>query len=79
MKTGIKDINNKDIKIGDTVKTQQHSGGILPPAPPTIGIVEIKKFNSEKVVIRYRKPHLSFDSFIALEGQINEIIETFQK
>lgn len=33
------DVNGLLIEVGDTVESQQPSGGILPPGPPQIGIV----------------------------------------
>jgi len=74
----MRDINNITIKVGDTVETRQHPGGILAPAPPTIGIVEpvVDAFGMDTIQIRYRKPGKEFDSFILLSGKINKIINT---
>jgi len=72
----MKDINGIEIKVGDKVKTQQPSGGILPPSPPKTGIVEntTDAFGNETLQIRYRKENRTFDQFILLDGKINEII-----
>lgn len=72
----MKDVNGKEIKVGDTVKTLQHSGGFLPPAPATIGIVEETetRFLGKTFQIRFRADHRDFDQFILLDGNINEII-----
>jgi len=67
----MKDINNKEIRVGDTVKTQQQSGGILPPAPAQIGIVEVK---NGAMVIKYKQEGDLFNRFILLEGKINEVL-----
>jgi hypothetical protein len=73
----MKDIHGNIIEPGDTVKTQQHPGGILPPAPPTIGKV-IKSTNpntgKDYLLLEYFKEGSSQARFIALEGKINEIL-----
>lgn len=71
------DINGKKIKVGDTVKTTQPSGGILSPGSPEIGIVEKTKdaFGNDALQIRYRKNGDNFDRFILLNGKINEVVE----
>lgn len=72
------DIHGIEIKVGMRVKTQQHGGGLLPPAPPVIGIVEqctdSRVFDA--LCIRYNH-HSGFDRFILLEGKINEIVNTY--
>lgn len=71
----MKDINGKEIKVGDTVKTLQYSGGFLPPAPAKVGVVEDAiSFGMPTFQIRYREAFRDFDQFILLQGQINEII-----
>jgi len=72
----MEDINGITINVGDKVKTQQPSGGILPPAKPKIGVVEKTKdpFGHNTLQIRYRKEGKTFDSFILLEGKINKVI-----
>ena len=74
----MKDINDNEIKVGDIVKTQQYSGSILPPSPAQIGIVELK---NDRLYIKYKNELDSFNRYILLEGQINEIlkINDFQK
>lgn len=67
------DINGIEIKVGQTVKSQQKPGGIFNPAPPETGIVEL---GNDGLVIKYRRPGQNFDRFILLEGKINEIIKT---
>lgn len=76
------DINGREIKPGDTVKTQQPSGGILPPANPTTGIAEITTdaFGYETLQIRFKKQYRvkgetkDYDAFILLNFKINEVI-----
>ena len=69
------DINGIEIKVGQKVKTQQPSGGILPPAPAQIGEVVYKEFNRGILMcIRYRKEGQDFDRYISLEGKINEVV-----
>lgn len=70
------DINGKEIKPGDTVKTQQPSGGVLPPAPPTTGIAELTTdaFGYETLQIRFKRKFKNYDSLILLYGKINEVI-----
>ena len=77
----MKDINNVEIKIGDNVKTKQPAGGILSPAPPQIGevILAPDRFGDlykGKLFIKYKKRIATgvIDSYISLEGKINEII-----
>ena len=73
----MEDVHRDIIKIGDTVKTKQPSGGILSPAKPEIGIVEATKdsFDRDTLQIKYKKEGKLFDSFILLDGKINEIIK----
>ena len=69
------DINGIEIKVGQQVKTRQHPGGILPPAPAQIGIVVYKKYaNEDRLMIKYRKEGQEFDRYIMLDGQINEVL-----
>ncbi len=73
----MKDINGIEIKVGDTVKTQQPAGGILPPAPAEIGIVGetiCTITNKPTLQIRYKRQGHDFYSYILLEGKINEVI-----
>jgi len=67
----MKDINNKEIRVGDTVKTMQESGGILPPAPARIGVVELK---DGLMVVKYKQEGDEFYRFILLEGKINTVL-----
>lgn len=73
----MKDIHGVIIKAGYKVKTQQQGGGIFSPDEPKIGTVEKTKdaFGNNALQIRYRNPLRSFDSFILLNGKINEIVE----
>lgn len=76
----MKDINGIEIKIGDTVKTQQPGGGFLPPANPTVG--EVVNYTthrsytetSQELAIKFKKNNNEFYSFILLHGKINEVI-----
>jgi hypothetical protein len=68
------DIKGIEIKPGDTVETKQHCGGVFSPPPGVVGVAEYREYNGvETLMIRYKKPNLSFDSFVALPNQINEI------
>ena len=70
----ITDINGKIIKVGDTVKTTQPGGGILPPGEPQTGVVEVTKdaFDITTLQIKYQRNGV--DRFILLRGKINEIL-----
>lgn len=75
----MKDTNGNIIKVGDTVKTVQPSGGILKPAPPVIGevIITPKEFRGTyrgNLFLRYKKSGKDFYSYIDLDGKINTII-----
>jgi hypothetical protein len=71
----MKDINGLEIKVGQILKTKQRSGGILPPAPAQIGEVCYKTFNNGTFLcIKFREERHDFDSYITLEGRINEIL-----
>jgi len=73
----MKDINGIGIKIGDTVKSTQPTGGILSPAPAQKGIVveyEVSWKDKPELAIKYLKPNSTFYQYILLEGKINEII-----
>ena len=71
----MKDINGIEIKVGMMVKTQQPSGGILPPAPAQTGEVIYKDFNIGNLLcIKYRKDGQDFDRYISLKGKINEVV-----
>ena len=71
----MQDIKGLEIKIGQIVKTQQPSGGILPPGPAQIGEVCFKSFNNGNFLcIKYRSEGQDFDKYIVLDGKINEIL-----
>ena len=72
----MQDINGITIKPGMTVKSTHYPGGILPPGPPDIGIVEdtVDAFGKPALCIRYRKPNQDFDRFILIDHRINEVI-----
>ncbi len=78
MKNTLRDINGIEIKVGQTVRTQQMSGGVLPPGKPKTGVVEkaINSFGNGYLRIRYREKAQSFDSLIDLEGKINEVVNS---
>lgn len=78
--TGILDVNGEMIHFGDTVKHQQASGGILPPAEPVTGIIVPLPFGG----IYHGDPSIEYKnekfqdgvSYIYLnECHINEIIK----
>ena len=69
------DVNNIEIKVGQKVKTQQPSGGFLPPAPAQIGEVVYREFNNKNLMcIKFIKEGQDFYRYISLEGKINQII-----
>jgi len=72
----MEDINGITIEVGMKVKTLQPEGGIFPPAPAEIGVVEtcVDAFGNDALQIRYRKPNRTFDQFILLTGKINEVL-----
>ncbi len=77
------DINGKEIKVGDTVRTQQPSGGILSPAPAQIGVVVEYHLSWETrfdvaLAIRYERKwnNKTIDCYILLDGKINEVINS---
>jgi hypothetical protein len=77
----MKDIYGIKLKLGDTVKTEQPSGGLLAPARPQIGeVVYLPKGlgNDLKKTfhLRYKRVFngATFYSYIDLKGKINEII-----
>ena len=69
------DINGKQIKVGDTVKTQQPGGGILPPAAPQIGevIAGVDAFGEPTLLIRYKTAGRDFWQYIDLKHKINDV------
>ena len=74
----MKDVSGIEIKIGDTVKTTQPSGGILNPAPPTTGTVCWYDYYNEKILaVSYEKKYNGkiITCYITLEGKINEVIK----
>jgi hypothetical protein len=72
----MKDINGIKIKIGDTVKTQQPSGGILPPAPAETGEVcwYEKQNETKELAVRFKKENEVFYRYILLSGKINIVL-----
>lgn len=73
----MKDIKGHIIEVGQTVRTQQQKGGILPLPPPVTGIVEeaTDALDRKTLQIRYRKEGQGFDRFILLDGKINSILK----
>lgn len=78
------DIHGETIKVGDTVRTRQPEGGILPPAEATTGVVvippeEYRKdgLYSDTLFLEYTKIYRGKEikCYIDLEGKINEILE----
>lgn len=72
----MKDINGIEIKVGDKVKSQQPSGGVLNPAPAEIGTVFMYKLSwgKEELAIRFKKKGRNYHNVILLEGKINEVV-----
>ena len=71
----MQDINGINIEVGMMIKTQQHTGGILPPAPAQIGEVIYKEFNNKNLMcIKFRNGGQDFDRYISLDGKINEVV-----
>jgi hypothetical protein len=68
-------VDGKEIKVGDTVKTQQPGGGTLPPAPPQTGEVVggIDAFGDPTLLIRYKTAGRDFWQYIDLKHKINEV------
>ncbi len=69
------DINNKEIRIGDTVKSVHPDFGFIHNVPPATGIVEIAGPNGN-LLLKYFKQGISYPCYLELEGKINEIIST---
>jgi hypothetical protein len=70
------EINGNQIELGQTVKTTQQSGGLIPPAKSQTGEVVLFTFDgSNRLAIKYRKETQNFYRHILLEGKINEIIK----
>ena len=73
----MKDIYGNPIKVGDTVKSRQPPGGILPPAPAVTGkVVELfddREPEKPVLFIEYLRYNGEI-SRIRLEGKINEVI-----
>jgi len=71
------DINGVLIEVGQTVKTQQHEGGIFAPAPAKVGEVvlldRIAETNS-RLAIKFYLEGRTFPNYILLDGKINEVI-----
>lgn len=71
------DINGVKIEVGQTVKTQQPDGGLFAPPPSTTGevVMQVSSNDEEQLFVKYSKPYFKFDTFILLEGKINEVIK----
>lgn len=74
------DINGIEIRLGMTVKSIQPSTGVLPSSCPRTGKVinyKLSYENKEVLAIKYHKSYngIESDSFVLLEGKINEIIQ----
>lgn len=69
-------MNGVEIKEGMTVRTQQPSGGVLPPAPPKTGIVEaaVDAFGIPTLQIVYDGDGRGYCGCILLHGKINEVL-----
>lgn len=70
----MKDINGIEIRIGDTVKAQQHGGGVLPQGSPSVGVVEggLDAFGNDALFIRVVGPRR--EKLILINHTINEVI-----
>lgn len=72
------DINGVEIKVGQTVKTQQPTGGILSPTKPKTGIVSegTDSFGRKVLILNYTKKYRgeNINCQIILNGKINEVI-----
>lgn len=70
----ILDVNGETIRVGDMVRTKQHSGGILPPAPSQVGtVVMVDYAGSDQLAIEFKDAQ-GRSAQILLHGQINEKI-----
>ena len=72
----IHDVNGVEIKEGMKVRTQQPSGGVLPPSPPKTGIVEaaVDAFGIPTLQIVYCSDGTGYCGCILLQGKINEVL-----
>ena len=76
------DIKGVQIEIGDLVKSTQPAGGLLNPAPPSIGTVCLYKlsYQIEPVLAicykRYVHSEL-INCYVLLDGKINEVLTKF--
>lgn len=77
----MKDIRGYEIKVGDTVKTEQYCGALLNPANPQTGIVidcpeKFKPNHKNELFIVYKKMYQGeeINCYISLKGKINEIL-----
>ena len=69
----ILDVNGETIRVGDTVRTKQLSGGIITPAPSEVGtVIQIDDWHNQ-LAIEYRDSR-GYLCRILLHGQINEKI-----
>lgn len=70
----LEDINGDLIRVGDQVRTKQHTGGFLSPAPSQVGkVIEIQYGGRWQLAIEFTDEKGRY-SQILLHGQINEII-----
>lgn len=69
---GVLDCNANEIFAGDYVKTVQPSGGVLAPAPPSVGIAMLHA--NYGVCIEFYKESWGCNSHINLVGKINEVV-----
>jgi hypothetical protein len=73
------DINGVEIKLGDTVKTQQPKGGLLPQAEAKTGLVvhwfDLNGDGTAYLVIKFKNVNEKYNRYILLDGKINEIIK----
>ena len=69
----ILDTNNKEIKLGMTVTTQQENGGLFNPAPPKTGVVVMFQ---DQMCVEYQKQYQNkiINCYISLYGKINTIL-----
>lgn len=68
------DIYGNIISVGDTVRTVQPSGGVLPPAAPVVGsvVASVPWDPSSGLAISHSDP----PRYILLAGKLNEIVLT---
>jgi hypothetical protein len=75
------DINGVEIKLGDTVKTQQPKSRFLPQAEAKTGVVrqwfDLTGYGdgTAYLAIKFKNVNEKYGRYILLDGKINEVIK----